>query len=60
MLKVKFIKEKDTKNTVRFTEVEEEGYAKIGTIYIPKSTLAQNGIDADKGFTMTIAATEEQ
>ena len=54
MLKVKFEMEKETKNTVRFKEVEEDGYAKIGTIYIPKVTLAQNDIDKDKGFTMTI------
>ncbi|SNS23425.1 hypothetical protein SAMN05446037_1006144 [Anaerovirgula multivorans] len=56
MLKVKFEMEKETKNTVRFAEVEEEGYAKVGTIYIPKSTLAQNGIDKEKGFTMEIKA----
>ena len=58
MLKVKFEMEKETKNTIRFKEVEEEGYAKIGTIYIPKVTLAQNGIDKDKGFTMTIEPIE--
>ena len=39
MLKVKFEMEKETKNTVRFKEVEEDGYAKIGTIYIPKETI---------------------
>lgn len=54
MLKVQFVKEKETKNTVRFEEVETDGYVKIGTIYIPKSTLAQNGIDIEKGFTMVI------
>lgn len=56
MLKVKFEMEKETKNTVRFKEVEEDGYAKVGTIYVPKSTLAQNGIDKEKGFIMTIEA----
>jgi len=54
MLKVKFEKEKETKNTIRFKEVEEDGYAKVGTIYIPKVTLAQNGIDAEKGFYIII------
>lgn len=58
MLKVKFEKEKETKNTIRFKEVEEEGYAKVGTIYIPKVTLAQNGIDKDKGFYITIEPIE--
>ena len=41
MLKVKFEMEKETKNTIRFKEVEEGGYTKVGTIYIPKITLAQ-------------------
>ncbi len=54
MLEVEFKFEKETKNTVKFAEVETEGYAKIGTIYIPKSTLAQNNIDKDKGFLMTV------
>ncbi len=54
MLKVKFEMEKETKNTIRFKEVEEDGYVKIGTVYVPKVTLAQNGIDKEKGFYMTI------
>ncbi len=51
---VKFIKEKETKNTIRFEEVQEHGYAKIGTIYVPKSTLAMAGIKPDDGFMMEI------
>jgi len=58
MLKIKFEVEKETKNTIRFKEVEEDGYAKIGTVYIPKATLVQNGIDKDKGFIMTIESIE--
>jgi hypothetical protein len=58
MLKVKFEKEKETKNTIRFKEIEEDGYAKVGTIYIPKVTLAQHGIDKDKGFYITIEPIE--
>ena len=58
MIKVKFEMEKETKNTVKFKEVEEEGYAKVGTVYIPKSTLAQNRIDKSKGFIMTIEPIE--
>ena len=59
MLKVKFELEKETKNTVKFKEIEEDGYAKVGTIYVPKSTLAQNKIDKDKGFVMTIEPIED-
>ena len=36
-MKVKFKKEKDTKNTVRFQEVEEKGKPPvIGTLYVQK------------------------
>lgn len=59
MLKVKFELEKETKTTVRFKEVEEDGYAKTGTVvYVPKVTLAQNGIDKEKGFYMNIEPIE--
>ena len=54
MLKVKFEFEKETKNTVKFKEIEENGFSKIGTIYIPKSTLVQENIDKDKGFEITV------
>jgi hypothetical protein len=53
-LQVKFAMEKETKNTIRFAEVEEDGYAKVGTLYVPKSTLAQLGVDKEKGFVMTL------
>ena len=34
---LQFVKEKDTKNTVRFTEVPEEGKPPVmGTIYLQK------------------------
>ena len=58
MLKVKFEMEKETKNTIRFKEVEEDGYAKVGIVYVPKVTLAQNGIDKEKGFYMVIEPIE--
>ena len=40
-MQVKFKMEKATKNTIRFTEVMEHELdaPKIGTIYVPKSTL---------------------
>lgn len=42
-MKVVFKMEKATKNTIRFTEVlaSELDAPKIGTIYIPKSTLTE-------------------
>lgn len=40
-MRVKFVKDKDTKNTVRYAEVEEDGWAKIGTLYIQKAAVAQ-------------------
>lgn len=40
-INVRFTKDKETKNTVRFTEATDTDTdePKIGTIYIPKSTL---------------------
>jgi hypothetical protein len=46
--------EKETKNTVKFKEVGDD--AKIGTVYVPKSTMEANGIDKKKGFVMSIEA----
>lgn len=44
-MKMEFKMEKATKNTIRFEEVLENELAapKIGTIYIPKSTLGELG-----------------
>lgn len=44
-MKVTFTMEKATKNTIRFEEVLESELAapKIGSIYIPKSTLGELG-----------------
>lgn len=40
-MQVKFRMEKETKNTIRFTEILENELdaPKVGTIYVPKSTL---------------------
>ena len=42
-MKVEFKMEKATKNTIRFTEILESDLAapKVGSIYIPKSTLGE-------------------
>lgn len=42
-MKIKFEMEKATKNTIRFAEILESELAapKIGSVYIPKSTLGE-------------------
>jgi hypothetical protein len=50
-MKVTFEMEKATKNTIRFTEVlaSELDAPKVGTLYIPKSTLGElKWADGDK------------
>jgi len=44
-MKVTFTMEKATKNTIRFEEVLESELAapKVGSIYVPKSTLGELG-----------------
>lgn len=49
-MKVKFIKVKDTKNTIRFQEDSEN--PAIGTLYIPKKTLME--IKYKDGDTVTV------
>ena len=46
-MKVVFEMEKVTKNTVRFTEITDSDLAapKVGSVYIPKSTLHDIGWD---------------
>lgn len=36
-----FKKEKETKNTVKYTEVEQDGWVKVGSLYIQKAAVAQ-------------------
>ena len=44
-MKAEFKMEKATKNTIRFEEILENEFAapKVGSIYIPKSTLGEVG-----------------
>ena len=53
-MKATFSMEKATKNTIRFAEVLESEFdaPKIGSIYIPKSTLGELGWK--EGDTLTI------
>ncbi len=44
-MKLEFTKAKDTKNTVRYEEVSEDGWTRIGTIYIQKAAVAQEKLE---------------
>lgn len=50
--------DRDTKNTIRFAEKVEGplGVPAIGTIYIPKGTLATMGYAEGQGLTVSVAA----
>lgn len=54
---VSFEMEKDTKNTIRFKEITEGvlGIPKIGTVYIPKVTLAGIGYEPGKTLVVTLS-----
>lgn len=53
-MKITLKMEKATKNTIRFEEVLESELdaPKIGSIYIPKATLAELGWKEDKTLTI--------
>ena len=56
MVKVGFTMERETKNTVRFAEIiaDEQGTPKIGTIYIPKTTLDEMGWTEGQEITIAL------
>lgn len=58
-MKVTFEMEKVTKNTIRFAEVLESELAapKVGSVYIPKSTLGELGWK--DGDTITLEISKE-
>lgn len=49
--------EKQTKNTVRFTEDSET--PKLGTIYVPKTTLQELGYKSDMVLHVAMAASDK-
>ena len=55
-MKVTFKMEKATKNTIRFAEITESEFAapKIGSVYIPKSTLGEIGWKEGETITFDI------
>ncbi|MGB9886482.1 MAG: hypothetical protein ACPLRW_05720 [Moorellales bacterium] len=40
-MKLEFVKERETKNTVRYQEVSQDGWQRVGTLYIQKAALSQ-------------------
>lgn len=56
MIIVEFKLEKETKNAVRFAEVlaSEPSDPKVGTLYVPKRTLAAMKWDAPKRLKVTL------
>lgn len=51
-----FKKARETKNTIRFEEVNNTGTdtPKVGTLYIPKPTLVELGWDGDSAIQVTL------
>jgi len=52
-MNVKYIFDKETKGSIRFTPEDPELIG-AATIYLQKPVVKQLGIDPDKGFVMTI------
>lgn len=59
-MQVKLRMEKATKNTIRFTEVLEHELdaPKIGTLYVPKSTLGTIGWSEGKDLVLELKCEE--
>lgn len=57
-----FAKARETKNTIRFEEVNNTGTdtPKVGTLYIPKATLTDLGWDGDSVIQVTLSAFESR
>ena len=55
-MRVEFTMEKATKNTIRFEEVLESELAapKVGSVYIPKSTLGELGWNEGKKLVLEV------
>lgn len=61
-MRVVFTMEKATKNTIRFAEVLESELAapKIGSVYIPKSTLGEIGWKEGNALTIDISVDRKE
>ena len=41
---LEFEKVKETKNTIRYQEIEKDGWAKIGSLYVQKAAVSQESL----------------
>ena len=59
-MNVTFKMEKATKNTIKFEEVLESELSapKVGTLYVPKSTLGELGWSEGKNLTINLGVSE--
>ena len=59
-MRVEFKMEKATKNTIRFEEILESELSapKVGSVYIPKSTLGEIGWNESKKLVLEVSAEE--
>lgn len=57
-MQITFEMEKETKNTIRFAEVTESE-PRIGSLYIPKTTLAEIGWNTGNTITINIEINKE-
>ena len=55
-MKASFTKEKETKNTIRFTEnTEGQSETVLGTVYVPKSSLKEIGWSEGKNLVIELS-----
>ncbi|MCC8047326.1 MAG: hypothetical protein LIP12_17870 [Clostridiales bacterium] len=61
-MNVTFETEKETRNTIRFTEVDRDALLmpKIGTIYVPKATLDEVGWKSGMRLVVSLEAAKEE
>ena len=59
-MNVTFKMEKATKNTIKFEEILESELSapKVGTLYVPKSTLGELGWSEGKNLTVNLEVSE--
>ena len=58
-MRLVFVKEKETKNTIRYAELAQDGWARIGVLYIQKAAVAQEKL-GDRIVVEVTPATEEE
>ena len=61
-INVTFAMDKETKNTMRFAEklAKEDDVPKLGTIYVPKETLAELGWEEGKDVSVVLQVVKKK